>query len=52
MENKHAKKQKAQFSNTVASIIYGPPSKFDPQGMYTGKPMDESDQPVQDADDL
>lgn len=28
------------------------PSKNDPNGAYTGKPVDEDDTPVQDADDL
>ena len=28
-----------------------PPSEFDPQGSYTGRPMDD-DEPVQDVDDL
>lgn len=27
-------------------------SKEDPQGMYTGKPVNPEDAPVQDADDL
>ena len=26
--------------------------EFDPDGMYTGRPQDEFDRPVQDADDL
>lgn len=29
-----------------------PPSKTDPQGSWTGRPADEDDVPVQDADDL
>ncbi len=29
-----------------------PPSPTDPQGSYTGKPMDPLERPVQDADDL
>ena len=29
-----------------------PPSPTDPQGSYTGKPMDPRERPVQDADDL
>ncbi len=27
-------------------------SSFDPEGMYTGKPVDPDEKPVQDADDL
>ena len=29
-----------------------PPSRMDPFGSYTGYPMDERDEPIQDADDL
>lgn len=52
MEKHPSKTPKKPMSETVASIIYTPPSKFDPQGMYTGKPMDENEQPKQDEDDL
>ncbi len=27
-------------------------SAYDPNGSYTGKPVDEDEKPVQDADDL
>ena len=43
----HRKKKKA-----VEQIVNLPPSATDPNGSYTGKPMDESEVPVQDADDL
>lgn len=36
----------------VRSIVLQPPSETDPNGSYTGKPLDGSEQPVQDADDL
>ena len=29
-----------------------PPSPMDPQGSYTGQPLDPMEKPVQDADDL
>ena len=29
-----------------------PPSPTDPQGSWTGRPEDETELPVQDADDL
>ncbi len=29
-----------------------PPSETDPQGSWTGRPADEDEIPVQDADDL
>ena len=32
---------------TVRAIVLQPPS-----GSYTGKPLDETERPVQDADDL
>lgn len=52
MEKRNSDKPKIPMSATVASIVHTPPSKFDPQGMYTGKPMDENEQPKQDEDDL
>ena len=38
--------------DAVRRIVETPPSSTDPQGSWTGKPMDEHDVPVQDADDL
>lgn len=29
-----------------------PASPYDPEGSYTGRPLDPSERPVQDADDL
>lgn len=51
-ENK--KKQKKTITNnaTVNAIINQEPSDTDPNGSYTGKPLDQNEVPVQDADDL
>lgn len=35
-----------------SDMIRLPPSRTDPEGWYTGLPMDWWDKPVQDADDL
>ena len=37
---------------TVRAIVHQRPSKTDPEGSYTGKPADQTERPVQDADDL
>lgn len=34
------------------AISENPPSETDPQGSWTGRPVDEDEIPVQDADDL
>ncbi|MEG0691879.1 MAG: hypothetical protein RR444_02230 [Oscillospiraceae bacterium] len=39
-------------SAVVNAIVNQPPSKSDPNGSYTGKPLNEYEKPVQDADDL
>lgn len=39
-------------SPRVNAIVNQPPSDTDPNGSYTGRPMNENDTPVQDADDL
>ena len=36
---------------TVRAIVLQPPSGTDPSGSYTGKPLDETERPVQDAED-
>ena len=33
-------------------IANQPPSPTDPNGSYTGRPMDKNEIPIQDADDL
>lgn len=37
---------------TVRAIVLQLPSGTDPNGSYTGKPLNETEKPVQDADDL
>ena len=36
----------------LQSILRMGPSKEDPDGMYTGRPMNRNEPPVQDSDDL
>lgn len=43
------KKSAEQITKEIANQ---PPSPTDPDGSYTGKPVDSHEQPVQDADDL
>lgn len=38
--------------NPVKKIVAQPPSDTDPNGSYTGKPLEEAEVPVQDVDDL
>ncbi|MEM1484890.1 hypothetical protein V6615_08395 [Oscillospiraceae bacterium PP1C4] len=45
-------KVKARVSRLVEHMIAIPPSRTDPNGSYTGRPMCSSEVPVQDADDL
>lgn len=37
---------------TVRTIVMELPSRTDPNGSYTGRPLNGLEQPVQDADDL
>ena len=46
------KKRRKQEPEAVREIMEEGPSFPDPQGSWTGKPADELDEPVQDADDL
>mgnify|MGYP000011269394 FL=1 len=46
------KKRRKQEPEAVREIMEEGPSFTDPQGSWTGKPVDELDEPVQDADDL
>ena len=48
MEEKNVLKK----SGILNSIIHPKPSKEDPQGSYTGLPVEEGEVPTQDADDL
>jgi len=36
----------------VRDIVMQLPSRTDPNGSYTGRPLNEDEMPVQDADDL
>ena len=45
-------KQKKDAEKIVKSIMASGQSFTDPLGMWTGKPAEEEEQPVQDADDL
>ena len=46
------RKRKKDRADAVQRIMDTPPSFTDPQGSWTGLPMNELDVPVQDADDL
>lgn len=43
---------KDRVNRVVERMIATPPSRTDPNGSYTGKPMEMGEVPVQDADDL
>lgn len=43
---------KVRVQRAVERVINTPPSRTDPFGSYTGKPVDYGAVPVQDADDL
>ena len=43
--------RKERIDAAIAPLI-PQPSDTDPQGSWTGKPLDELETPVQDADDL
>lgn len=45
-------KVKARVERLVEHMISIPPSRDDPNGSYTGRPMVRGEIPVQDADDL
>ncbi len=40
------------IKHAVERILAMRPSKTDPYGSYTGRPVDPKEKPVQDADDL
>ena len=44
--------RRERASTVVESIVHQPASDTDPQGSWTGRPEEESETPVQDADDL
>lgn len=53
MEQKTPRKKSVlKQSSILNSIVHPQPSKEDPNGMYTGLPVEYGEVPVQDADDL
>ncbi len=44
--------QQPKNMEKVERISHISPSPMDPNGSYTGRPMDPKERPVQDADDL
>ena len=46
------KRERKDRPDLVPEIFAQQPSLTDPQGSWTGRPMNEFDVPVQDADDL
>ncbi len=50
--DKNRKKNHMRPTQVALNVVSSAPSKTDPLGMYTGVPMDESDEPQQDQDDL
>ncbi len=51
MDNNHDPKGR-NFTEVIRAIIEQDPSPTDPFGSYTGRPAQENETPVQDADDL
>ena len=46
------RKRRERAEQIVQSIVQQPASDTDPQGSWTGRPKNEDEKPVQDADDL
>lgn len=46
------KKKEASFPRIPARKVKPAPIITDPQGCYTGRPIEKFEMPVQDADDL
>ncbi|MBP3448589.1 MAG: hypothetical protein J6K51_06195 [Clostridia bacterium] len=49
---KQRKKKKLPKTEAVIRAFHEVGQKTDPQGSYTGQPVEQNVQPVQDADDL
>ena len=49
---KHKKKKKLPKTESVIRTFQEAGRKTDPEGSYTGTPVDKKVQPIQDADDL
>lgn len=45
-------RDKLRVQRVIEHMIAIPPSRTDPNGSYTGRPMARGEVPVQDADDL
>lgn len=43
---------KARVRSAAKKVISNPTSPTDPQGSYTGNPLEKGEIPIQDADDL
>lgn len=50
--SKKNEQKKARIEKIVNEIANVKSSKTDPQGMYTGVPINPYEKPIQDADDL
>lgn len=51
-KDKGRKKKNISHDPVIESMLNVNPSKSDPTGSWTGKPMDINERPIQDADDL
>ncbi len=51
-ENNAAMVDSPRGKSVVKAVTNTPPSLTDPLGMYTGRPENKNDTPVQDVDDL
>lgn len=45
-------RKKPNDFGAATDLVKFPPSRTDPEGWYTGRPINEWAKPVQDADDL
>lgn len=52
MQDKKLEQKKERIEKIVNEIVNVKSPKTDPQGMYTGVPINPYEKPVQDADDL
>ena len=53
MQNpKRGRSEAPAAAGSAGKIPRPPASPYDPEGSYTGRPLDPSERPVQDADDL
>lgn len=52
MKQRRARKRTERPDFPAGTAGRGPADRTDPQGSYTGHPVDPNEEPVQDADDL